>query len=106
MASLNRFGAWHGGPDPLEAPIDIRATLAAIGDDELAGPSPCNARNRFLRSGPNGRNGLDALRQRAMRRARELRRDNRLDGTLEQAREQLRAGPPGRTRPRVPPPRP
>src|ERR1700761_390009 len=106
MASLNRFGAWHGGPDPLEATIDIRATLDEIGGDVVAGAPPRNALNRWLRSGPNGRNGLDALRQRAMRRARELRRDNRLDGTLEQAREQLRAGPPGRTRPRVPPPRP
>jgi uncharacterized protein with von Willebrand factor type A (vWA) domain len=89
MAAFNRYGAWHGGPDPLEEPIDIRRTLDEIGDDVLAGASPRNALNRLLRSGSNGRNGLDALRQRAMRRARDLRRDNRLDGTLEQARELL-----------------
>ncbi len=89
MASVNWFGAWHGGPDPLEEPIDIRRTLDEIGDDVLAGSSPRNALNRLLRSGSNGRNGLDALRQRAMRRARDLRRDNRLDGTLDQARQLL-----------------
>ncbi len=89
MASVNRFGAWHGGPDPLEEPVDIRRTLDEIGDDVLAGESPRNALNRLLRSGTNGRNGLDSLRQKAMRRARDLRRDNRLDGTLEQARELL-----------------
>ncbi len=89
MASVNRFGAWHGGPDPLEEPVDIRRTLDEIGDDVLAGESPRNALNRLLRSGTNGRNGLDSLRQKAMRRARDLRRDNRLDGTLEQVRELL-----------------
>src|ERR1700749_4658727 len=89
MASVNWFGAWHGGPDPLEEPVDIRRTLDEIGDDVLAGASPRNALNRLLRSGTNGRNGLDALRQRAMKRARDLRRDNRLDGTLEQARQLL-----------------
>src|ERR1700709_1390395 len=89
MAAFNRYGAWHGGPDPLEKTVDIRRALDEIGDDVLAGASPRNALNRLLRSGTDGRNGLDALRQRAMRRARELRRDNRLDGTLEQARQLL-----------------
>jgi uncharacterized protein with von Willebrand factor type A (vWA) domain len=89
MAVNSWFGAWHGGPDPLEEPIDIRRTLDDIGDDVLAGASPPNALNRLLRAGTNGRNGLDSLRQQAMRRARELRRDNRLDGTLEQAHELL-----------------
>src|ERR1700761_4895275 len=89
MAGTSWYGAWHGGADPLEEPIDIRRTLDEIGDDVLAGSSPRNALNRLLRQGSNGRNGLDALRQRAMRRARDLRRDNRLDGTLDQARELL-----------------
>src|ERR1700742_3278647 len=89
MSSRSRYGAWHGGADPLEEPIDIRRTLDEIGDDVLAGASPRNALNRLLRAGSNGRNGLDSLRQQAMRRARELRRDNRLDGTLDQARELL-----------------
>jgi uncharacterized protein with von Willebrand factor type A (vWA) domain len=89
MARRNRYGAWHGGPDPLETPLDIRQTLDELGDDVLAGASPRNALNRLLRSGVNGRNGLDALRQRALRRARELRRNNRLDGTLDQVRQLL-----------------
>jgi uncharacterized protein with von Willebrand factor type A (vWA) domain len=86
-----RYGAWHGGPDPLEAPYDIRQALDDIGDDVLAGMSPRNAVNRMMRLGPGGRNGLDALRQAARNRARELRRHNRLDGTLEQVRELLDA---------------
>ena len=35
-----RYGAWHGGPDPLEAPFDVRRALDEIGDDVLAGASP------------------------------------------------------------------
>ncbi len=84
-----RYGAWNGGPDPLESPFDIGQVLDEIGDDVLGGMSPRNALNRMLRRGTNGRNGLDALRQAARRRARDLRRDNRLDGTLEQVRELL-----------------
>jgi uncharacterized protein with von Willebrand factor type A (vWA) domain len=84
-----RYGAWHGGPDPLAAPYDIRRALDEIGDDVLAGMSPRNALNRLLRLGTNGRNGLDALRQAARNRARQLRRENRLDGTLQRVRELL-----------------
>ena len=84
-----RYGAWHGGPDPLEPPIDIRSALDELGDDVLAGSSPRNALNQLLRSGINGRNGLDELRQKAQRRAKELRRNTRLDGTLSQARALL-----------------
>ena len=57
-----RYGAWHGGPDPLEPPFDIRQALDDIGDDVLAGMSPRSALNRLMRLGPGGRNGLDALR--------------------------------------------
>jgi uncharacterized protein with von Willebrand factor type A (vWA) domain len=84
-----RYGAWHGGPDPLEPPFDIRQALDDIGDDVLAGMSPRNALNRMMRLGPGGRNGLDSLRQAARNRARELRRTNRLDGTLDQVRALL-----------------
>jgi uncharacterized protein with von Willebrand factor type A (vWA) domain len=86
-----RYGAWHGGPDPLEPPYDIRQALDDIGDDVLAGMSPRSALNRLMRLGPGGRNGLDALRQAARNRARELRRNHRLDGTLDQVRELLDA---------------
>ncbi|MDT4912407.1 MAG: hypothetical protein QOC66_1535 [Pseudonocardiales bacterium] len=84
-----RYGAWHGGPDPLEPPYDIRDALDEIGDDVLAGMSPRAALNRLLRRGATGRDGLDSLRRRARERARELRRGGRLDGTLEQVRELL-----------------
>jgi uncharacterized protein with von Willebrand factor type A (vWA) domain len=85
----SRYGAYHGGPDPLEAPYDIRRAVDEIGEDVLAGMSPRAALNRLLRRGPSGRNGLDALRRRARDRARDLRRSGRLDGTLEQVRELL-----------------
>jgi uncharacterized protein with von Willebrand factor type A (vWA) domain len=84
-----RYGAWHGGPDPLEAPYDIREALDEIGDEVLAGMSPRAALNRLLRRGADGRDGLDALRRRARDRARDLRRSGRLEGTLEQVRELL-----------------
>lgn len=84
-----RYGMWHGGADPLEPPMDIRQALDEIGDDVLSGMSPRSALERLLRSGTNGRNGLDALRQRARRRAKELRNSSRLDGTLDQVRALL-----------------
>ena len=84
-----RYGAWHGGPDPLESPYDIRRALDEIGDDVLAGMSPRAALNRLLRRGTDGRDGLESLRRRARERSRELRRSGRLDGTLEQVKELL-----------------
>ncbi len=84
-----RYGAYHGGPDPLEAPYDIRRAIDEIGDDVLAGMSPRAALNRLLRRGASGRNGLDSLRRQARDRARELRRSGQLDGTLQQVRELL-----------------
>jgi len=84
-----RYGAWHGGPDPLEPPYDIRRALDEIGEDVLSGLSPRAALQRLLRSGTAGRSGLDALRRRARERARQLRNSSRLDGTLKQIRELL-----------------
>ncbi|MDT4981132.1 MAG: hypothetical protein QOG07_3011 [Pseudonocardiales bacterium] len=86
-----RYGAWHGGPDPLEPPYDIREALDEIGDDVLAGTSPRTALNRLLHRGSDDRAGLDALRRQARKRARELRRGGQLDGTLQQVRELLDA---------------
>jgi len=84
-----RYGAWHGGPDPLQPPFDVRQALDEIGDDVLAGMSPRSALQRLMKLGTNGRNGLDALRQKARNRARQLRRSGRLDGTLDRVRELL-----------------
>jgi uncharacterized protein with von Willebrand factor type A (vWA) domain len=85
----SRYGAWRGGPDPLQPPFDVREALDELGDDVLAGASPRNALNRLLRRGIRDGDGLDALRRRARERARELRRGGRLDGTLRQVRELL-----------------
>ncbi len=85
----SRYGAWHGGPDPLAPPYDIREALDQVGDEVLSGSSARAALNRLLRRGPDGRNGLDALRRRSRERARELRRQGRLDGTLQEVRQLL-----------------
>jgi uncharacterized protein with von Willebrand factor type A (vWA) domain len=87
-----RYGAWHGGPDPLEAPFDVRRALDEIGDDVLAGASPGEALRRLLQQGTGdkaGLRGLDELRRSVRRQARQARRRGRLDGTLEQVRELL-----------------
>ena len=89
MSGRYRYGAWHGGPDPLEPPYDIRQALDEVGDDVLAGMSPRAALNRLLRRGAGNRDGLDALRRKARDRARELRNSGRLDGTLDQVRQLL-----------------
>jgi uncharacterized protein with von Willebrand factor type A (vWA) domain len=84
-----KYGAWRGGPDPLEPPYDVREALDEIGDDVLAGMSPRAALNRLLRRGSNGRDGLESLRRQARERARQLRRSGRMDGTLDQVRDLL-----------------
>lgn len=89
MSGRYTYGAWKGGPDPLEPPYDIRHALDEIGDDVLAGMSPRAALNRLLRRGTSNRDGLDALRRKARERARELRNSGRLDATLDQVRQLL-----------------
>jgi len=90
MAKLGwRYGAWQGGPDPLEPPFDVAEALDSVGDDVLAGSSPADALRRLLRGGTNGLRGLDEMRRRVRQRQRAARRQGRLDGTLERARELL-----------------
>lgn len=84
-----RYGAWHGGRDPLEPPFDVRQALDEIGDEVLAGSSPSEALRRLLQQGADGLRGLDELRRKVRQRARQARRRGRLDGTLEQVRELL-----------------
>ena len=83
------YGAWHGGKDPLEAPFDVRAAMDEIGDTVLAGASPRSALERLLRKGLRNGRGLDSIRSQARKRQRDLRKNNRLDGTLEQIKELL-----------------
>jgi uncharacterized protein with von Willebrand factor type A (vWA) domain len=80
-----RYGQFHGGPDPLEPPYDVRGAIDAVGDSILAGEDTANALRDLIRRGMAGRRGLDDLLRQVRERQRELRRSGRLDGILEQA---------------------
>ncbi len=84
-----RYGPWHGGPDPLAPPFDLREALDAIGRDVMEGASPRNAVRELLRRGMRGQRGLDDLAQRVWRHRARLQRRYRLDGTLEEVRRLL-----------------
>jgi uncharacterized protein with von Willebrand factor type A (vWA) domain len=83
------YGPYAGGPDPLAPPFDIRAAMDEIGRDVMEGSSPRQALRELLRRGMQNRRGLDDLTRQVWQRRRDLQRDNRLDGTLEEVRELL-----------------
>ncbi|SFO09448.1 Uncharacterized protein, contains von Willebrand factor type A (vWA) domain [Pseudonocardia ammonioxydans] len=83
------YGPYSGGPDPLAPPYDIRSAMDRIGRDVMEGSSPRQALQELMRQGLDGRRGLDDLTRRVWERRRELQRDNRIDGTLQQVRELL-----------------
>ncbi|RRQ28085.1 VWA domain-containing protein [Rhodococcus sp. Eu-32] len=85
----SRYGRYHGGPDPLAPPVDLREALDAIGNDVLEGSSPRRAMQEMLRRGTQNMRGLDDLAADAHRRRRDLLRKNNLDGTLQEVRELL-----------------
>ncbi len=85
----NRYGAWHGGPDPLAPPYDVRAAVDAIGQDVLEGRSLSEAIRDLLRRGDQGRRGLDELQREVRRRREQARNAGDLSGTLEQVRDLL-----------------
>ncbi|HUC56521.1 MAG TPA: hypothetical protein VMA95_03910 [Streptosporangiaceae bacterium] len=80
-----RYGQFHGGPDPLEPPYDVRGAVDALGDSILGGADPGSALRDLIRRGMADRRGLDDLLRQVRERQRELRRSGRLDGVLEQA---------------------
>jgi uncharacterized protein with von Willebrand factor type A (vWA) domain len=84
-----RYGAWRGGPDPLEPPFDLARALDRLGERVLAGDRAADALRGLLRDGMPGTRGLRDLLRQARDQRRELRRRGRLDGTLEQVRELL-----------------
>jgi uncharacterized protein with von Willebrand factor type A (vWA) domain len=83
------YGPYLDGPDPLEPPFDLTAALDRIGRDVMEGSSPQQALRELLRQGLQNRRGLDDLTRRLWERRRELQRDNRVDGTLQEVRELL-----------------
>ncbi|MCU1624590.1 MAG: von Willebrand factor type [Frankiales bacterium] len=84
-----RYGAWAGGRDPLEPPFDVAEAVDEIGERVMAGDSVRQALRDLLRRGTDGLRGLDNLRRQAASRQRELRKQGRLDGTLQEVRELL-----------------
>ncbi len=87
----SRYGAWHGGADPLAPPYDVRAAVDELGEQVLAGESLREALADLLRRGPAGErgHGLDDLYERARRMRREALRRGRLDGTVTRAQALL-----------------
>jgi uncharacterized protein with von Willebrand factor type A (vWA) domain len=84
-----RYGAWRGGPDPLEPPFDLARALDRLGERVLSGDRAADALRNLLRQGMPGTRGLRDLLRQARDRRRELRERGRLDGTLERVRELL-----------------
>ena len=89
-----RYRGWHGGPDPLAPPYDVRQALDALGERVLDGDGLREALRELLRRGlpdESGRRGtgLDDLRARAERMRREVSRRGRLDGTVTRAQAKL-----------------
>ena len=84
-----RYGPWHGGPDPLAPPYDVRSALDEMGRDVLAGGTTREALRDVLRRGLDGRRGLDAIADRIRRMREAARRRGDLGGTLDQVRELL-----------------
>jgi uncharacterized protein with von Willebrand factor type A (vWA) domain len=84
-----RYGAWRGGPDPLEPPFDVNQALDRLGERILSGQRAADALRNLLRQGMPGTKGLRDLLRQARDRRRELRERGRLDGTLERVRELL-----------------
>ena len=89
MPASYRYGPYDDGPDPLAAPFDVADAVDALGEDVLQGASPSQALRDLLRRGTGGLKGLDQLRREARRRQKQLRDQNRLDGTLEEVRALL-----------------
>jgi uncharacterized protein with von Willebrand factor type A (vWA) domain len=84
-----RYGAWRGGPDPLEPPFDVAGALDRLGERVLSGDRAADALRNLLRQGMPGTRGLRDLLRQARDRRRELRERGRLDGTLERVRALL-----------------
>ena len=88
-SSRYAYGPYVDGPDPLAPPVDLRAAIDRIGREVMEGSSPARALRELLRQGMPDRSGLDELSRQVYQRRRDLQKDNRLDGTLQEVRELL-----------------
>ncbi len=84
-----RYGPWHGGPDPLKPPFDVRAALDQIGQEVLSAGSLRDALQDLRQRGLDGRGGLDRLAERLRKLRAAARRRGDLGGTLDQIRAAL-----------------
>jgi uncharacterized protein with von Willebrand factor type A (vWA) domain len=84
-----RYGPWHGGPDPLAPPYDVRAAIDQIGNEVLADGNVRDALGEMLRRGVDGRGGLNRLADRIRKMRGQARRRGDLGGTLDQVRSAL-----------------
>ena len=84
-----RYGPWHGGPDPLAPPYDVRGALDEVGQDVLAGGNLREALQDLLRRGTGDRGGLDDLMEKVRRARATARRRGDLGGTLDRVRAAL-----------------
>ncbi|MEO8330154.1 MAG: hypothetical protein ABI586_09125, partial [Candidatus Nanopelagicales bacterium] len=80
------YGRYQEGHDPLASPFDVAEAVDALGDRVLAGDGATEALRELLRRGLGERGGLDDMARRVRRRQRQLRKNNRLDGTLTDVR--------------------
>jgi uncharacterized protein with von Willebrand factor type A (vWA) domain len=87
--TVSRYGAFHGGPDPLAARPDAAAGVDELAKRILDGQSVAEALRDLLRSGTQGRQGLQDMAQRIRERRRELEQSGRMDGLLEDLRDLL-----------------
>ncbi|EID56188.1 VWA domain-containing protein [Saccharomonospora xinjiangensis] len=83
------YGPYHGGPDPLAPPADLREAIEEIGSEVMAGASPASALDELLRRGTRSMTGLDELTRQLWQRRADIQRRHRLDGTLLEARRLL-----------------
>src|SRR5512132_4057751 len=84
-----RYGAWRGGPDPLNAAFDVREAIDRIGQDVLSAGTVRDALRDLMRRGVDGRGGLDRLAEKVRKLRAQTRRRGDLGGVLDQVRAAL-----------------
>lgn len=84
-----RYGAFHGGPDPLAAPPDAGAGVDDLARRILGGQSVAEALRDLMRDGPQGRRGLQEMARQIRERRRSLEQSGRMDGLLDDLRDLL-----------------